>query len=128
MGQQQLLLIALGIIVVGIAVAVGANQFSTSAAEANRGALILDLNFLSVSAQAYYKKNAQLGGGNNSFSGFELPDYYNNYENGTVKVKVKKGGNELKLTATGTEIGMDGKKVKIEAKVKSTSIEIKVKN
>ena len=39
MGQQQLLLIVLGVIVVGIAVAVGMNQFSTSATEANRDGL-----------------------------------------------------------------------------------------
>ena len=35
MSQQQLLLIALGIILVGISIAVGMNQFSSSAVEAN---------------------------------------------------------------------------------------------
>ncbi len=35
MSQQQLLLIALGIILVGIAIAVGMNQYSSSAVEAN---------------------------------------------------------------------------------------------
>ena len=128
MGQQQLLLIALGIIVVGIAVAVGMNQFSTSAVEANRDRLISDLNFLSVVAQAYYKKPASYGGGGQSFTGWEFPDYFKNYESGKIKAKIKKGGNEVKIIATGTEIGVDGKKVKIEAKVKPTSITIKIKN
>ena len=129
MGQQQLLLIALGVIVVGIAVAVGMNQFSTSAAEANRDQLISDLNFLSVVAQGYYKKPASYGGGGNSYTGWEFPDYFKNYVAGKIKAKIKKKGNEVKLTATGTEIGMDGKKiVKVEIKVKPTSIKIKIKN
>ena len=129
MGQQQLLLIVLGVIVVGIAVAVGMNQFSTSAGEANRDQLISDLNFLSIVAQAYYKKPASYGGGGNSYTGWEFPDYFKNYEAGKMKAKIKKKGNEVKITATGTEIGMDGKKmVKVEIKVKPTSIKIKIKN
>jgi len=39
MGQQQLLLIAYGVIVVGIAVVVGITLFSTLAAESNRDQL-----------------------------------------------------------------------------------------
>ncbi len=56
MGQQQLHLLVLAIILVGIAVAVGIDRFSTSTAEGNRDILISDLNFLSVVAQSYYKK------------------------------------------------------------------------
>ena len=43
MGQQQLLLIILGVIVVGIAVAVGITMFSDSAVNANRDAMVNDL-------------------------------------------------------------------------------------
>ena len=129
MGQQQLLLIVLGTIVVGIAVAVGMNQFSSSSVEANRDQLISDLNFLSIVAQAYYKKPASYGGGGNSYTGWEFPEYFKNYEAGKIKVKIKKKGNEVKITAAGTEIGMDGKKVvKVEIKVKPTGIKIKIKN
>ena len=129
MGQQQLLLIVLGTIVVGIAVAVGMNQFSSSSVEANRDQLISDLNFLSVVAQAYYKKPASYGGGGNSYTGWEFPEYFKNYEAGKIKVKIKKKGNEVKITAAGTEIGMDGQKVvKVEIKVKPTGIKIKIKN
>ncbi len=73
MGQQQLLLIALGIILVGIAIVVGINQFSTSAAESNRDRLISDLNFLSAIARAHFKKPADIGGGEHSFAGFKIP-------------------------------------------------------
>ena len=90
MGQQQLLLIVLGTIVVGIAVAVGMNQFSSSSVEANRDQLISDLNFLSVVAQAYYKKPASYGGGGQSCAGWEFPEYFKNYEAGKIKAKINK--------------------------------------
>ncbi|MDZ7766193.1 MAG: hypothetical protein U5K00_17525 [Melioribacteraceae bacterium] len=47
MGQQQLLLIVLGVIIVGIAVVVGINVFTASSAAANRDAVISDLTNLS---------------------------------------------------------------------------------
>ena len=40
MGQQQLLLIVLGVIVVGIAVVVGINLFNASAEEANKDGIV----------------------------------------------------------------------------------------
>ena len=43
MGQQQLLLIVLSVIIVGIAVAVGITTFQSNAVEANRQAVISDL-------------------------------------------------------------------------------------
>ncbi|MCH7965525.1 MAG: hypothetical protein IH950_08640 [Bacteroidetes bacterium] len=129
MGFQQLLLILLGTIVVIIAIVIGINLFATSAVETNRDQLISDLNYLSADAQAYYKKQTEYGGGGQSFTGWEFPEYFKNYEAGKIKAKIKKKGNEVKITATGTEIGMDGKKiVKIEVKVKPTSITIKIKN
>ena len=128
MGHQQLLLILLGTIVVIIAIVIGLNLFTSSAVETNRDQLISDLNYLSADAQLYYKKQAEYGGGNESFNGWEIPDFYKNYESGKIKAKIKSGGNEVKITATGTEIGRNGKKVKVEAIVKPTSIKIKIKN
>ena len=43
MGQQQLLLIILGVIIVGIAVAVGITMFQDNAISANRDAVTNDL-------------------------------------------------------------------------------------
>jgi len=44
MGQQQLLLIVLGTIIVGVAVIVGINMFTTGAVNAERDALLQDVN------------------------------------------------------------------------------------
>jgi len=69
MGQQQLLLIILGVIIVGIAVAVGITMFQDNAVDQNRSAVIADLTTLSAKAQQYYAKPVSLGGGGNSFVG-----------------------------------------------------------
>ncbi len=74
MGQQQLLLIILGVIVVGIAVAVGIQMFSDNAISANRDAVSNDLVNLAARAQQFYRRPTALGGGGNSFVGLTNDD------------------------------------------------------
>ena len=62
MGQQQLLLIILGVIVVGIAVVVGISMFQDNAISANRDALINDLIYLGGRAQQQWIRPRALGG------------------------------------------------------------------
>jgi hypothetical protein len=76
MGQQQLLLIVLGVIVVGIAVVVGINLFNASAEEANKDGIVSDCTNLAAMAQQFYKKPTSMGGGGNAFdisNGAPLP-------------------------------------------------------
>ena len=73
MGQQQLLLIVLGVIIVGIAVVVGINVFTASSLQANNDALISDLTTIGAMAQQHYRKPAAMGGGANSFDGSADP-------------------------------------------------------
>ena len=68
MGQQQLLLIILGVIVVGIAVAVGITMFADNAVSANKDAVTNDLVNLASRAQQYYRRPTALGGGQGSFT------------------------------------------------------------
>ena len=69
MGQQQLLLIVLGTIIVGVAVVVGINMFATGAINAERDALLQDVNNVASNAASYWRKPAALGGGNRTFVG-----------------------------------------------------------
>ncbi|MCH8928435.1 MAG: hypothetical protein IIB39_06945 [Candidatus Marinimicrobia bacterium] len=69
MGQQQLLLIVLGTIIVGVAVIVGINMFTTGAVNAERDALLQDVNAVAASAASYWRKPSALGGGNRTFVG-----------------------------------------------------------
>ena len=72
MGQQQLLLIVLGIIIVGIAIAVGISSMSSSRSETNRQAVVNDLLNLGRKAQSYFRTPAQMGGGSQNFQGFYI--------------------------------------------------------
>jgi len=74
MGTQQLLLIVLGVIIVGIAVVVGINIFGSNAEQANKDAITQDCLRIASAAQGYYRKPTMLGGGNNSFDGIEIQD------------------------------------------------------
>lgn len=67
MGQQQLMLVILSVIVVSIAVAIGISMFSDSAVSTNRDALVSDLQNLATRAQQLYHRPASMGGGGNSF-------------------------------------------------------------
>ena len=73
MGQQQLLLIVLGVIVVGIAVVVGINLFNANAEASAKDTIISEGTNLGALAQQYYKKPTSMDGGNNTFTGLEIP-------------------------------------------------------
>jgi hypothetical protein len=112
MGQQQLLLIVLSVIIVGIAVVVGINMFGASAASANLEAVSNDLLNLAASAQQYYVKPASMGGGGNTFTGLtadaagvaKLTPKASN-DNGTYSVKTAGDGTSVVLKGVGKHDG-----------------------
>ncbi len=108
MGQQQLLLIVLGVIIVGIAIVVGINLFQASAVQSNRDAIIADLNNLASQAQMYYKKPASLGGGGNSFVGFAIPTGMGSNANGAYTISTAGTATTIIFQGVGTEKGDDG--------------------
>ena len=69
MGQQQLLLIILGVIIVGLAIAVGITMFRDNAVSTNRDAIANDLMHLAAKARHFYKRPTSLGGGGHNFTG-----------------------------------------------------------
>ncbi|MCH7772548.1 MAG: hypothetical protein IIA49_16280 [Bacteroidetes bacterium] len=88
MGQQQLLLIVLGVIVVGIAVVVGINLFNANAEEANKDGIVSDATNLGAMAQQYYKKPNSMGGGGNTFTNWSIPTGLDSTANGTYSPAV----------------------------------------
>ena len=72
MGQQQLLLIVLITIVIGIASLVAVTTFDSAAQSANRDALTIHMTTLASSAQDYFLRPEPLGGGGRTFSGFTI--------------------------------------------------------
>ncbi|MBI2952106.1 hypothetical protein HYY27_08430, partial [bacterium] len=72
MGQTQILMIVLAVIIVGIAVAAGITMFGKSAGVSNRDAVVHDCQTITSYAQQYYKKPAEMGGGGRAFTGLTL--------------------------------------------------------
>lgn len=119
MGQQQLLLIVLGVIVVGIAIVVGYNLFTANAISANKDGVTADLNNLAAMAQQFYKKPVAMGGGGNTYTGWTVPTTLATTPNGTYVATVaadnvsivgtgteKEGGVAISMTATITPTGV----------------------
>lgn len=122
MGQQQLLLIVLGVIVVGIAVVVGINLFNANAVSSNRDGVVSDLNNLGAMAQQYYKKPTSMGGGGNTFTAWTLPQELDTTANGNYTVTV--AAQSVTIQGYGTENAPNGNKINHTATVSPTSISV----
>ena len=83
MGQQQLLIIILGVIMVAIAIVVGITIFGSSSVASNKDALVNDLNNLGVDAYRYRSLPGTLGGGGRSYVGYAVPLKLRTNENGS---------------------------------------------
>jgi len=112
MGQQQLLLVILVTIIVGIATVVAINTFGSASKNANKSAVKQDLATIASDAQGYYMKPTALGGGGQSFQGMTFrkigfgkeANYTNSQktvwnQNGTYKISGTSGSGS---TATAT--------------------------
>ena len=74
MGQQQLLLLVLGIVIVGLAVVVGIQAFGENQKKSNADALVNDGVRIASDAQAWALKPAAFGGGDGEFTGVAFTD------------------------------------------------------
>ncbi len=121
MGQQQLLLIVLGVIIVGIAVLVGILLFQQNAVDEKRDLVINEILQIAQTAQQYYLKPSSLGGGNNSFTGWDIPEQFKNGANGTYSAVVN-SSTEVEITGTGNEIVSGSDLIEVRAIVTRNSI------
>jgi hypothetical protein len=86
MGQQQLMLIILGVIVVGIGIAVGIAQFGSGSISSNKDAITNDLNNLSVNAFQFKILPSSMGGGSGSYAAYRIPTKLQTNEDGTFTI------------------------------------------
>jgi hypothetical protein len=117
MGQQQLLLIILGVVIVGVSVVLGVGMFQDNAVDHNRATVIADLKYLSTRAVQYYNRPTTLGGGSRSFVGLTAdargigllagPKYIDN-ANGTYTIKTAGTATEVVLHGVGKVMMSDG--------------------
>ncbi|MEA3476295.1 MAG: hypothetical protein U9R23_07645 [Candidatus Cloacimonadota bacterium] len=117
--MQQILLIVLSVIIVGVAIAVGITMFKSQAVTSNRQAVITDLNSFAGQALGFYKTPIDFGGGGYTWTGDGTDDQnlgaWLGYghdgttgdtlttENGTYKLIID--ADKLTITGNGKEIG-----------------------
>ena len=125
MGQQQLLLIVLGVIVVGIAVVVGINLFNANAEESAKDGIVSDCTNLGAMAQQHYKKPGSMGGGANTFDGsgtngvtWAIPTSLVNTANGSYAATIAAQSVDI----TGTPLSGTGYAWTVQTTVTPTAI------
>ncbi len=106
MGQQQLLLIVLGVIIVGIAVVVGINVFVAQSEESTKDAIVSDCNTLGAMAQYYFRRPTSMSGGSNSFEGWNIPNNLDTTSNGTYAIT--QAGDAISVEITGSPLNSTG--------------------
>ena len=99
MGQQQLLLIILGVIIVGIAIAVGISQFSAHSTQANKDGVTSSLVNVAANAYQFKIRPTTMGGGGGAYTGYALPAKMKNDDNGTY-AESSAGATSAVLTGT----------------------------
>ena len=117
MGQQQLLLIVLSVIIVGIAITLGITLFSANAIEQKRNEVINECALLASEAQLYYRRPVTLGGGGKSFLGWEIPQEYQTTVAGSFSLSAAVTSDEVIITGTGNEEVTAGDSIKVEMRV-----------
>ncbi|OGV02255.1 MAG: hypothetical protein A3J84_07595 [Ignavibacteria bacterium RIFOXYA2_FULL_37_17] len=90
------------------ALSTGVSVFNASSMQANRDALIADGTNITSLAQQYYRKPLKIGGGGNSFKGFEIPESLVKTENGSYHIIIN-NSKSLTITCVGKELGKDGR-------------------
>lgn len=98
MGQQQLMLLVLGVIIVGIAIVVGINLFTGTSVNSNKDAIINDIMNLGQYAYRYRLRPEPLGGGSRSYLNLNLPANLTDNENAIYTYVPS--ANSVEFTAT----------------------------
>ena len=112
MGQQQLLLIVLGVIVVGIAVVVGIDSFNANAEASAQDSVVSQGTNIGALAQQYYKKPLSMNGGGHAFTDFDTkvwPKLPNNLKASTdANWLITTPGNATTIVFTATPLDYTG--------------------
>lgn len=116
MGQQQLLLLVLGVVIVGMATVVGIQAFSENQKKANADALVNDAIRVASDAQAWRLKPKAFGGGADNaastpWAGLTVKQLgypvtsAGNYSNLNGEIATSISGTTLTITATSAASG-----------------------
>lgn len=126
MGSQQLLLMGIIIIAIGLTVLGGMLAYNSYAESSNRDLLISGIYDLGVMAQSHFKKNEALGGGGN-FIGWKIPGELSSTRAGNFTARVR--ADRVNLVCNGKYNGLNGKSpIRVRARIDNNGIRITVIN
>jgi hypothetical protein len=120
MGQQQLLLIVLGVLIVGIAVLLGIFIFRQNSIDQKRDLLINEGITVANNAREYFHKPVNYSGGGYSFDGWQIPSQMESSANGSYTAVVN--ATSVEITGTGNEMVSGTDLVEVQFIVTSDSI------
>ncbi|MFH0736387.1 MAG: hypothetical protein V1773_17720 [bacterium] len=128
-GQQQLLLIVLGILIVGLAIILGIQLFSSNAITTKRDNLISECMNLSTLAQQYYSRPLAMGGGGRSFAGWQIPAELRVTSNGRYEITENSApATSIEITAIGNEEVTAGDSVSVKVEILARSFQVTILN
>ena len=129
MGQTQLFLVVLGMMLIGIAIYVGVSMFSANTVEASRNAIIVDLQNFALRADAYYWKPTTQGGGGRSFAGITMSHVYPMDENPNAIYHIESAvGDQCVISGVGKVVTTNGDSVRVRVRVTAQRHIIEVLN
>ncbi|MBU2494059.1 MAG: hypothetical protein KJ571_15640 [Bacteroidetes bacterium] len=131
MGQQQLLLIVVGILIVGISIIIGISMFTASAVEAKRDNITNELINLASLAQQHYRKPQTMGGGNRAFDNshggltWTIPPSLVTTGNGWFSIE-NISTDQVVILATGNEVVTGNDSVKVQITVSPNDFQVTI--
>jgi hypothetical protein len=135
MGTQQILLIVLSVIIVGVAIAVGITMFNSQAYNSNKSGIAADAQSFATQIVQYYKTPKSQGGFGgedvdslvvsdiSGYLGFDATTNSTTNENGTYTISLDGTSGMPVITGVGSA-EKDGKNPKVETTVELPSGEI----
>jgi len=128
MGSQQLLLIVLGVLLVGIAIYVALTMFGSNAEESTRNAMINDLSTFANGARLWYEKPVAQGGGGRSFTGVS-PGRIGVVDNANARYFIESAdGDVCYITGMGRIVASNNDSVKVRVKITPQRNQIEILN
>jgi len=125
MGQQQLLLIIVAIIVVGVSVAIANQLFFAYAEESNKDTITTELTNLATISLQYYQKPTSVAGGGKSFTNWQIPSQLDTTISGTYTIEE---ANNNQLILIGSPIQGSGYTWNVEGTITTSGIVIEIIN
>jgi hypothetical protein len=127
MGQQQLLLIVLGVIIVGIAVVAGILIFKQQSIDNKRDIVTNEAHNIATLAIQYYKKAKLFGGGQYNYAGWDVPNDLKVTHNGSYTATVTPP-DKVEIIGIGNELVSGSDSIKVKVTVIGTQIQTEILN